>query len=104
MKKLIAFGICLAGCAVGQTKVSATGKCTAKPEVSQAVEVGDRAGHMMIITKQTCVWTAPMEMAGVKAKDYTVTVVSDSMGGKSQDRGYVVVTMENGDKAFVRIN
>lgn len=107
MKTVVTFWLCLVGCAAvggAQTKVSGSGKCTAKPEVQQAVEVGDRAGHMMVITKQACAWTTPMVMEGVKAKDYTVVIVSDQAGGKSSDRGYVVVTMENGDKAFVRVN
>jgi hypothetical protein len=43
-----------------------------------------------------------MEMAGLKSTTYTAAVTSDVNGAKSQDRGYVVMTMDNGDKAFVR--
>ena len=103
MKKLAMAGICLAAAAAAQTKMSGTGKC-GKPDQQQSIEVGDRPGHMLGIVKQACVWTAPIEMAGVKAKSYTASIVSDISGQKSNDRGYVVVTMENGDKAFVRIN
>src|SRR5262245_3645247 len=46
---------------------------------------------------------APIEMEGVKGKSYTGVMSIDASGGKSQERGYVVVTMENGDKAFVRV-
>ena len=106
MKKAVTVGLWViagASLAAAQTKISGAGKCTAKPEVQQAVEVGDRAGHAMVLTKQACAWTTPLEMAGLKSKTYTVAIASDQSAGKSQDRGYVVVTMENGDKAFVRI-
>src|SRR5207237_3033512 len=89
-----------AGVAGAQTKISGTGKC-GKADKQEMIEVGDRANHSIMIMKVTCTWTAPMEMAGLKSKSYTVTMMSDSSGEKSQDRGYVVVTMENGDKAFV---
>ena len=52
-----------------QTKVSGTGKCSAKPEVQQSAEVGDRAGHVLVLTKQACTWTTPIEMAGLKIED-----------------------------------
>jgi len=106
MRTLVTVGFCAAACATlagAQTKVSATGKCSAKPEVQQSAEVGDRAGHVLVLTKQACTWTTPMEMAGLKSKTYTVSIASDQAGGKSQDRGYVVVTMENGDKAYVHV-
>src|SRR3954462_6060375 len=103
MKKLMVVGICLAGCAVAQTKQSGTGKC-GKPEQQQSIEVGDRPGHMLAMVKQSCTWTMPMEIGGLKAKSYTAVISSDMTGDKSMDRGYVIVTMENGDKAYVRIN
>jgi hypothetical protein len=104
MKKLATIGFCLAGLAAAQTatKISGTGKC-GQPEKQEVVEVGDRAGHSLVLIKGTCAWTTPIEMAGAKAKSYTVTLTSDVNGGKGTDRGYVVITMDNGDKAFVRI-
>ena len=91
-----------AGVAQAQTKISGAGKC-GKPESQQAVEVGDRPGHMLVVMKYSCTWPTAIEMAGEKAKRYTAAITADVTGEKSQDRGYVVVTMENGDKAFVRI-
>src|SRR5438093_626413 len=41
-------------------------------------------------------------MGGVKTKSYIVTVTSDASATRAQDRGYAVVTMENGDKAYVQ--
>ena len=90
-----------AGAALAQTKISGTGNC-GKADASHVVEVGDRAGHALVLTKDSCTWTTPMEMAGLKSKTYTGAITSDVSGEKSQDRGYVVMTMDNGDKAYVR--
>ena len=94
----------LTGCAavaLAQTKISGTGTC-GKPDSSNVVEVGDRPGHVLVLTKESCTWSAPMEMAGLKSKTYTGAVTSDVSGDRSQDRGYVVMTMDNGDKAYIR--
>jgi hypothetical protein len=101
------FSLWVLGCAglIGQTKQSGVGLCDQKPEVQQIVEVGDRPLHMVGIVKQVCRWTTPLEMAGLKAKDYTTIVTTEASGSgplNSQDRGYVVVNMENGDKALIR--
>jgi hypothetical protein len=104
MKTIVGLLLCiagLAGIASAQTKISGVGKC-GKPDIQQSVDVGDRAGHMLVLVKQSCTWTTPMEMAGLKSKTYTGAVVSDAAADKAQDRGYVVMVMENGDKAFVR--
>ena len=105
MKKSLLLLLSLAGGAVlasAQTKISGTGKCNPKPDTEQAVEVGDRANHTLNVQKFSCTWTTPMEMEGLKSKAYIVTVLADSSGPKSTDRGYVVIDMDNGDKAFVR--
>jgi hypothetical protein len=104
MTKVLTLSICLAawaGFAAAQTKISGTGKC-GKPDAQQMIEVGDRPGHSLVIVKQSCTWTMPIEIAGMKAKTYSPAVSADMSGAKSQDRGYVTVVMENGDKAFVR--
>ena len=90
-----------AGVALAQTKITGTGTC-GKADASHAIEVGDRAGHVLVLTRDSCTWTAPMEMAGLKSKTYNGAITSDAIGGSSQDRGYVVMTMDNGDKAYIR--
>lgn len=90
-----------AGLIIAQTKISGTGKC-GKPDSQQSIDVGDRAHHMLAIVKQSCTWSNPIEIAGVKAKTYATSISSDDSGARGQDRGYVVVEMENGDKAYVR--
>ena len=90
-----------AGLALAQNKISATGAC-GKADATHAIEAGDRAGHMLVVTQISCTWTTPMEMAGLKSKSYTVAASADSAGGTSQSRGYVVTIMDNGDKAYIR--
>ena len=96
----ILFTAC-AGAALAQTKHSGVGSC-GKSEDSHAIEVGDRAGHVLVVTKISCTWTTPIETAGLKSKTYMGAVTSDLTGGSSQDRGYVVSVMDNGDKAYIR--
>jgi hypothetical protein len=96
-------GLTACGLLSAQTKISGTGKCD-KPETSQSIDVGDRSGHALAIVKQSCTYSTPMEIEGVKAKSYVANVMSDASGAKSQDSGYVVQTMENGDKVFIRFH
>ncbi|MBZ5725845.1 MAG: hypothetical protein LAP87_12715 [Acidobacteriia bacterium] len=90
-----------AAIATAQTKITGDGKC-GKPDKQESADVGDRAGHALVLVKFSCTWANPYEMAGLKSKDYTGTVAGDLSGEKGQYRGYVVVTMDNGDKAFLR--
>jgi hypothetical protein len=92
-----------AAVAAGQTKITGDGKC-GKPDQQQSIDVGDRVGHALALVKVSCAWTKPLEMAGLKSKDYSPSFTSDVSGEKSQDRGYVVVTMDNGDKVFLRFS
>lgn len=87
--------------ALAQTQFSASSKC-AKPDNSQSIEVGDHPGHMLVIEKGSCTWNTPVEIAGLKSTGYTYTEALDVSGAKLQVHGYVVITMENGDKAYAR--
>jgi hypothetical protein len=91
----------IAGSALAQTQTSGTMKC-GKPEASQSIEAGDKAGHMLVIDKGSCTWSVPLEMAGLKSTTFTTAESADATGAKFQVRGYGVMTMENGDKAYLR--
>jgi len=93
--------VAFAGSALAQTQISATSKC-AKPDASPPLEVGDQTGHVLVIEKGSCTWTSPLEMAGLKSATYTVAEALDASGAKFQVRGYAVMAMDNGDKAYVR--
>jgi hypothetical protein len=90
-----------AGSALAQTQISATSKC-GKPDASPPIQVGDQTGHALVIEKGSCTWTSPLEMAGLKSTTYTVAEALDVNGAKFQVRGYAVMAMDNGDKAYVR--
>ena len=85
-----------------QTKTSGTSVC-GKPDQQQALEVGDRTGHSLSISQGKCTWTKPMEIAGTQTKEDLVTFSDDVRGSQARGFGYVVGTMVNGDKFFVRI-
>ena len=86
--------------ASAQTKISATLNC-GKPDVNQLVEVGDRPGHVIGVNKGKCTYSKPFEIEGVAAKDDVGAGMVDVRNGASQDRGYDVTTMANGDKLFI---
>jgi len=90
-----------AGSALAQTPISATMTCP-KSDVTHTVEVGDHPGHVLIVEKGSCTWSVPIEMAGLKATGWSGADTVEITGANAQARGYAVVTMENGDKAYTR--
>lgn len=90
-----------AGLAGAQTKQLGVGTCSPNALFLQMVDVGDRDGHLIRVSKRACTWSTPLEMAGLKSKDSTVVLIVDLVGRDSHGRGYVVITMENGDNAYV---
>lgn len=85
----------LAASAVAQTKTSGTAQCKSDPPAP--VEVGDKAGHALAISKSQCTWTG-FEIAGVPYKD-GLSVSSEEMNGdQSTSNGYHTATLANGDK------
>jgi hypothetical protein len=94
----------IAGSALAQTHISGTCKSgNADSSQSQSIEVGDQPGHVLIIEKYPpCIWSVPVEMAGLKSTTSTTAAAVDVSGAKFVDRGYVVISMENGDKVYVR--
>lgn len=88
--------------ASAQTKISGTAQCS-KPNQALTAQVGDHPGHMLGLFQWSCDWTKPMQIAGVDEKSYMATVASEDRGETGRNHGYVVDTMANGDKAFIRI-
>ena len=91
----------LSAAAGAHTKQSGTVQC-GKGNPEQMIEVGDKPGHFMGVSKATCTWTTPMDTAGLKSKDgYSVASI-DANGDKSASHGVHVSTMDNGDKIYVK--
>lgn len=93
--------LALGSTAVGQTKISGTVKCS-KPDEQHMLDVGDRPNHSLMIAKGKCTWTVPMEIAGTKATEDIGTGFDEVSGNKSRGHSYVVGTLANGDKTYVR--
>lgn len=85
-----------------QTKISGTVQC-GKSDEQHMLEVGDHPGHSLMISKGKCTWSKPMEIAGTQTKDDVGTNFDDVHGNKASGHGYVVGTMANGDKIYVRV-
>ncbi len=90
----------LGATASGQTKVTGTLSC-GKPDPSYSIEVGDRAGHSVSISKFACTWTTPMAYGDVQAKDGYDVSYGDASGAKVRGSGYHVSNLSNGDKVYV---
>lgn len=93
--------LALGGAGFGQTKLSGTVKCS-KPDEQHTLDVGDRPNHSLMIAKGKCTWTVPMEIAGTQTKEDTGTGFDEVSGNKSHGHTYVVGTLANGDKTYVR--
>lgn len=91
----------LAAVSAAQTKISGTLQC-GKPELQYTLPVGDRPDHSFAISKNKCTWSKPLEVGGLQTKEDENTTFSEVTGNSGSDRTYVVGTMSNGDKAFVR--
>ena len=100
---ILAFMIVLAVATPGgaQTRISGTVQC-GMPNPQHAIEIGDRPNHSFMLSKATCTWTKPIELAGTPAKDNIATAFDDAIGSRSQTRGFALGTMANGDKYHVR--
>jgi len=85
-----------------QTKISGAVHCD-KPSGQQSFEVGDRPGHSFMIAKGACTWTKPIDLDGIQTKTDAVTQFIEVRGNRGRNQGYVVGTLANGDKTFVRI-
>src|SRR5215467_1183907 len=88
--------------AAAQTKVSGTVKC-GKPDQFQKIDVGDKPGHAFAISQGKCTWTKPISIGGTQTKDDVGTDSLEINEAGAKVQGYVVGTLANGDKIYVRI-
>jgi hypothetical protein len=87
--------------AAAQTKIEGQITC-AKAEINYSADVGDTAGHALLLQKASCQWSKPLRIAGLSTGASTDTSTLDARGSSMQQRGYNVSTMSNGDKFAVR--
>jgi hypothetical protein len=98
---IVLFLFASATIASAQTKISGTLQC-AKADPAYSIDVGDEAGHAMVMVKVACTWPTPVQMAGSPAKDGYSIAWTEVRGGKTSESGIHIGTMANGDKYSVR--
>jgi hypothetical protein len=96
----VSIGLAFAAESGAQTKVSGTLQC-GNPE-THAVDIGDQPNHAVSVSKVSCTWTRPMEMAGNQTKDGVSASTEEVSGDRSSGSGYHWGNMSNGDKYYVR--
>ena len=96
---LLALGV--ATISLAQTKISGEAKC-AKPDPFHMVDVGDKAGHALTLSKNACTWTKPIDIGGLQTKEGQSTAMAEVIGNKSLENGWEFDNMSNGDKIFVK--
>jgi hypothetical protein len=98
---ILALALMMAVAASGQTKTAGTLSC-GNPDKAYSIEVGDRTGHTLAISKFPCTWRTPMEIAGLQTKEGYDVSYGDARGATVRASGYHTTTMSNGDKIYVR--
>jgi len=92
--------LAVAAVASGQTKFSGKAQC-GKSDPMVAVPVGDAPGHALMLSHAKCTWSEG-ELNGMKMESGDDSISSEARGNSAADRGYSVVSVAGGDKAFVR--
>ena len=100
--KLLLGMILAASIAAAQTKVTGTITC-GKPDKQNSVDVGDKAGHVIVLQQSKCKWTKPMEFDGVATKEDSVTFTVEQNGEQTTTSGFGWMTLANGDNMLVRL-
>jgi hypothetical protein len=98
---ILAMAICFVSAATAQTKASGTLQC-AKPDPMHVVEVGDKPGHSLVVSKLACTWSKPMDIGGSPSKEGASTETGEMNGNKSTGNGVHWGTTVSGDKYFVK--
>ena len=84
-----------------QTPTTLAGKMECgKAEPNYMVPVADTAKHALALSAVKCTWSEGT-IGGERLKNEDDTFVSDATANTSEDRGYGVGSVANGDKYFV---
>jgi hypothetical protein len=85
---------------LAQTRIGGSLEC-ASPSFHQAIPVGDRANHTMVLSQRRCQWSQPMRILGTFSGSDVLSLFTDARGDRVSDRGYDTMVMSNGDKIFM---
>ncbi len=78
-------------------KVDGKARCE-KPDPSYSIEVPDRPGHALMLTRRKCSWTEPMTIKGAQTKDGVAVDFIEKMEGVLHVHGFETDTLDNGEK------
>jgi len=99
--RLLALGILAsAPWTLAQTKISGSLEC-ASPAFHQAIEVGDRSGHTMVLSRRECLWSQPLKIEGAIGKEDVLYLFTDAREDGAHETGYNTLVMSNGDRIFM---
>ena len=82
---------------VNLIKVKGKVRCN-KPDPDHSIEVPDRPGHALVISRRQCSWTEPMVIMGAKTKDGVAVSFSEKMEGTLHSHGFETDTLDDGEK------
>ena len=99
--RLLALGILAsAPWTLAQTKISGSLEC-ASPAFHQAIEVGDRSGHTMVLSRRECLWSQPLKIEGAIGREDVLYLFTDAREDDARETAYNTVVMSNGDRIFM---
>ncbi|MFZ1916397.1 MAG: hypothetical protein WAU58_02405 [Terriglobales bacterium] len=81
----------------GMVNISGSVRC-GKPDPSYSIDVPDRPGHSLIISRRHCTWSEPLVILGAKTKDGVADGFTERMEGSLHTHGFEVDTLDNGEK------
>jgi hypothetical protein len=87
--------------AKGKVGVSGSVRC-GKPDPSYSIDVPDRPGHSLIISRRNCTWSETLVILGAKTKDGVATGFAERMEGALHTHGFDVDTLDNGEKVTMQ--
>ncbi len=82
-------------------KVEGTLRCE-KAVPAHSIEVPDRPGHALMISKRQCTWTQPLAVAGGKTKTGIVVDFAEKMEGRLHVHGFETDTLDNGEQLTMK--
>ncbi len=69
-----------------------------KRETEHSIEVPDRPGHALMLTKRKCSWTEPLVIMGSKTTDGVAVDFLEKMEGSLHIHGFETDTLDTGEK------
>jgi hypothetical protein len=79
-------------------RLSGEGSCT-KADVMHHIPVGDHPNHTFMVSRVSCTWTKPFEIAGSQSKGGTAVQFDEVSGNTSRFHGHYLDVMSSGDTA-----